>query len=71
MRLYKKIGIIVASIFLLALLGGYITVSNPPHWLINAVAVHIIKSSKLILEDGLHALLTGTGTPIADVRRSG
>lgn len=70
MRLYKKIGIVVASIFLLALLGGYIIVSNPPYWLINAVAVHTIKSSKLILEDGLHALLTGTGTPISDVRRA-
>jgi ribonuclease Z len=71
MKLYKKLIIIVASILLLTILGGLIIISNPPLWLINAVAVYKIKHSRLILEDGLHAVLTGTGTPLADIKRAG
>ncbi len=71
MKLYKKVSIVVASILLLAILGGFIIISNPPHWLINAVAVYKIKHLKLTLEDGLHAVLTGTGSPIADIKRAG
>ena len=71
MKLYKKVSIVVASILLIAILGGFIIISNPPHWLINAVAVYKIKHLKLTLEDGLHAALTGTGSPIADIKRAG
>lgn len=72
MKSYKKrISIIVVSILVLAILGGFLIISNPPYWLINAVAVYKMKHSKLILEDGLHALLTGTGTSLADIKRAG
>jgi ribonuclease Z len=67
----KKINIFVVLILLLALLGAFLIISNPPSWLINAVAVYKMKNSRLILEDGLHALLTGTGTPLADIKRAG
>jgi ribonuclease Z len=67
----KKKSIVVASILILTMLGGFIIISYPPNWLINAVAVYKIKHSRLILEDGLHALLTGTGAPIADIKRAG
>jgi ribonuclease Z len=71
MKLCKKVSIIVISILIIAVLCGFIIISYPPHWLVNAVAVYKIKHSKLILEDGLHALLTGTGAPIADIKRVG
>ena len=44
---------------------------NPPYWLIEAVAKSKMKSSQLILEDGLHAVLTGTGSPMSDIKRAG
>jgi ribonuclease Z len=71
MTLFKKVTIIVAVVLLLATLAVSLIISNPPFWLINAVVVHEIKNSRLFLEDGLHALLTGTGTPIADIDRAG
>ena len=71
MKLYKKVSIIVASLLLLAILGGFIIFANPPSWLINAVAAYKIKHLKLTLEDGLHAVLTGTGTPLPDIKRAG
>jgi ribonuclease Z len=67
----KKISIFVVAILVLALLGGFLIISNPPIWLINAVAVNKMKQSKLILGDGLHALLTGTGTSLIDINRAG
>jgi ribonuclease Z len=67
----KKMSIMVVSILILAILGVFIIISNPPYWLINTVAVYKIKHSRLILEDGLHAILTGTGTPLADIKRAG
>lgn len=71
MKLYKKVSILIASLLLLVILGGFIIISNPPYWLINAVAVYKMKHIKLVLEDGLHAVLTGTGSPIADIKRAG
>lgn len=44
---------------------------NPPHWLIENVARSKMKSSQLILEDGLHVVLTGTGSPMSDIKRAG
>jgi ribonuclease Z len=67
----KKVSIVAASILLLAILGGLFIISNPPYSLINAVAVYKMKNLRLILEDGLHALLVGTGTPLADIKRAG
>ena len=46
-------------------------ISNLRHWLLKIVAKHKMNNSKLILEDGLHAVLTGTGSPIADIKRAG
>jgi len=46
-------------------------ISNVRHWLLKTVARHKMNNSKLILEDGLHAVLTGTGSPIADIKRAG
>lgn len=71
MKLYKKVSILIASLLLLVILGGFIIISNPPYWLINAVSVYKMKHIKLVLEDGLHAVLTGTGSPIADIKRAG
>jgi ribonuclease Z len=71
MKTYKKVSIVVASILLLAIIGGLFIISHPPYWLINAVAVYKIKHIKLTLEDGLHAVLTGTGSPLADIKRAG
>jgi ribonuclease Z len=44
---------------------------NVRHWLLKTVAKHKMNKSKLILEDGLHVVLTGTGSPIADIKRAG
>jgi ribonuclease Z len=71
MKLYKKVTIIVAALLLLAILGGFIIVANPPSWLIKEVAVYKIKHLRLTLEDGLHAVLTGTGSPLPDIKRAG
>ncbi len=72
MKLHRKrVSIIVASILLLAILGGFVIISNPPYWLINAVAVYKMKHLRFVLEDGLHVLLTGTGAPLADIKRAG
>jgi ribonuclease Z len=71
MKTYKKASIVVASVLILAILGGFIIVAHPPYWLINAVAVYKLKHIKLTLEDGLHAVLTGTGSPLADIKRAG
>lgn len=56
-------------IFIIAGLG--LLIRKPPFWLVERAAVRRMKKLQLALEDGLHAVLTGTGSPMPDINRAG
>lgn len=68
---HKKILIIIASTFVMSAILIALLINYPPPALIEYVAQERMKSTQLELEDGLHAILTGTGAPMPDLNRAG
>ena len=67
----KKIILIIIAVLAVLTVTGYLFISNPPHWLLDAAAKKIITGMRLKVDDGLHAVLVGTGSPLSDIKRVG
>jgi len=67
----KKIILIIVAVLIVLTVTGYLFISNPPHWLLDAAAKNVLTGMRLKVDDGLHAVLVGTGSPLSDIKRVG
>lgn len=67
----KKIILIIVAVLIVLTVSGYLFISNPPHWLLDAAAKNVLTGMQLKVDDGLHAVLVGTGSPMSDIKRVG
>jgi len=67
----KKIILTIFVVLIVMTVTGYLFISNPPYWLLDAAAKNILTGMRLKVDDGLHAVLVGTGSPMSDIKRVG
>ena len=67
----KKTILIAVAVLIVLTATGYLFISNPPHWLLDAAAKNVLTGMRLKVDDGLHAVLVGTGSPLSDIKRVG